>query len=1528
MKYPEHRMSLEAAMPLSDSVLTWLGHQLELRKIDSVIYTRYVISLLQQDMADIDSTDRDEFWDIKKDSKKAKERRDVKKKPVSEEERRKNAAVECLLSVSDEDNDIESLVEELFIRLKETKSSQGYFTPLAINTKDESKFQVKEFQDPAERYYAAFPALPGDGTPPQLSPSSDDNIWRKNRKSGSLAGETSESKEGSPLNVSPEHAVDKTFIQEVKTVEKSPVDSKSYSNSPAAPEKRKRSGRGDSNPKISPSAGGRKKNMKGKREIEAQSKAVRFLSWPPPGHVKKEHGKADTDKQANPEETEEEKYCSIVEQMLKEMLLSGKKHVQTSTDLPMWAYFPAQGFTEGCFTEWFREDSQSPEFTENDDWYTQPLEHIFYTPVSQTKRLYKRHSYPPMLNFGDQLEWSSIVTEQFLSLKKTATDYILLEDVFDPNKASQEVLNEEGLEILLNHPQEALPVAAEQQYEDLELNEEKDKAVNSDEVEDMSEEKSEVGKEACKDQEEETVEESDEIVKEADETPAWYNDDPSLTSPNVLFPFDQPEFADLSSNVDGKSKVDFNTSALPLTLPCLFPGSDPDCLVPASDTSSTVSSVEKGYFSDVTETSFVFDMSRHSSPFPDMLLLMNYGEDDDTGQMTTSTASSLKGSRLESLFESSRQDLQENMGKSEVQQLDYSEAKPEFDFCADDLFLYGAEEEDCILYGTRNMFPNGATSNGNPQGSPSNTEEKQDSETETEEKSTSVSSSQLEPQSKFTDSTSEDERDESACFPSDLFNSFSSVGESSGGSVLLAEPGLVEHNYVLDLLDSGEVSLQNECSSSYLVHLSPLSGSGGSCWQSKILLHDYGDPFTFGSLEQSSELAWDSVLSQKKHIWSSAMSRSPVNLSVTSPTLKGELWQLWDVNSQRKMPDMCPRNTDTSTCIWNSILSLSVYAPDKIEEEEEWNNDDEVFLSEIINEEDAVLGLQFLEEINGIGKGPRYERSVSESDLRSMADASFLDLTKPNLDISYELIPSENSAFQGVVPKQLHHVRSAPNLRYKSLVSMVREDDLHPPGLASIESPVEHLYFSAKTHFRPIQTPVATPDEDVEFQPKDLFGGMSDNSGTPYQQFLSPGEEEESKFRPKFKIQKDLDKYIQTGGSLDESDIDYERFRQQQLEQAKDSQTEFIEEIVVGSILEEEKVEPDIPDQSSLVVAEPEIAETDNVKNTSLSKSEGPAVEDESVLQLCTSLRDMCSEKKADNSRKITEQSQGVDSKGSDDSKWDGQKIKEMHLSDVQHYHDIWSAGYEMDLHPFSVDNETLYLPCAVDETLCSSEVTTNEENKSKEESDKTDELYLYYLDNYPEYDSYILSTSEDCSGGQNYEVSGLMPIPHQAVYSSDLEKQWLEKKALSGRNAKRKSQKLKLRRDSIKRKPCSFFLEGNCRRSDCRFSHDLSSITCRFWEEGLCFKGSLCPFYHGYPSDTEMGMTHDGKSGDRYEFKKDEFPELDNFGRSVHKELHSQKINRKRQAHKEFLKKTLSSRKKNRPSRKLQTRTVQASSC
>ena len=44
-------------------------------------------------------------------------------------------------------------------------------------------------------------------------------------------------------------------------------------------------------------------------------------------------------------------------------------------------------------------------------------------------------------------------------------------------------------------------------------------------------------------------------------------------------------------------------------------------------------------------------------------------------------------------------------------------------------------------------------------------------------------------------------------------------------------------------------------------------------------------------------------------------------------------------------------------------------------------------------------------------------------------------------------------------------------------------------------------------------------------------------------------------------------------------------------------------------------------------------------------------------------------------------------------------------------------------------------------------------------------------------------------------------------------------------------------------KRPCSFFVEGECRRPDCKFSHDLGSITCRFWIESSCFKGKQLIF-------------------------------------------------------------------------------------
>ena len=140
MRVPaRHKMPLGAEAPLSSSVTSWLGHELELRGIDAMIYTRYILSILQQDDLTFDLHDADFFPQLKKGTvsvpkvvtpggaasgtggsacshscsggdkgAKAKGRGrkgDSLKRRSAEmdsEKLKKSAAVECLLSVTDE----------------------------------------------------------------------------------------------------------------------------------------------------------------------------------------------------------------------------------------------------------------------------------------------------------------------------------------------------------------------------------------------------------------------------------------------------------------------------------------------------------------------------------------------------------------------------------------------------------------------------------------------------------------------------------------------------------------------------------------------------------------------------------------------------------------------------------------------------------------------------------------------------------------------------------------------------------------------------------------------------------------------------------------------------------------------------------------------------------------------------------------------------------------------------------------------------------------------------------------------------------------------------------------------------------------------------------------------------------------------------------------------------------------------------------------------------------------------------------
>ncbi|OCB89973.1 hypothetical protein A7U60_g2828 [Sanghuangporus baumii] len=51
----------------------------------------------------------------------------------------------------------------------------------------------------------------------------------------------------------------------------------------------------------------------------------------------------------------------------------------------------------------------------------------------------------------------------------------------------------------------------------------------------------------------------------------------------------------------------------------------------------------------------------------------------------------------------------------------------------------------------------------------------------------------------------------------------------------------------------------------------------------------------------------------------------------------------------------------------------------------------------------------------------------------------------------------------------------------------------------------------------------------------------------------------------------------------------------------------------------------------------------------------------------------------------------------------------------------------------------------------------------------------------------------------------------------------------------------------------CRYFLQGECLRADCRFSHDLDRALCRFWLRGTCAKGETCEFLHRLPNEVDV---------------------------------------------------------------------------
>ncbi|GFQ90206.1 uncharacterized protein TNCT_353091, partial [Trichonephila clavata] len=153
-----------------------------------------------------------------------------------------------------------------------------------------------------------------------------------------------------------------------------------------------------------------------------------------------------------------------------------------------------------------------------------------------------------------------------------------------------------------------------------------------------------------------------------------------------------------------------------------------------------------------------------------------------------------------------------------------------------------------------------------------------------------------------------------------------------------------------------------------------------------------------------------------------------------------------------------------------------------------------------------------------------------------------------------------------------------------------------------------------------------------------------------------------------------------------------------------------------------------------------------------------------------------------------------------------------------------------------------------------------------------------YYCDNLYE---------RSCSvSNVNLEESSIGYLEfHQKKQHCTSETSDVDVKEIETQLHKRMKQKLVPRK-----RPCSFFLQGNCTRSDCKYSHDVSTITCRFWKEGSCFKGITCPFYHGFfkmdkrsPENSKCFRTHSPDLSYSLESEAD-FPSLSSTKSEVSK--------------------------------------------
>ncbi|XP_072177588.1 uncharacterized protein [Diadema setosum] len=215
-------------MASTASVQSWLGQELETRGVDAVVYTRYILSIFQQDSFDLEqdpelmagqsslpsarphthyhpkgsmghvggssgsnsSNHRHQTASTRREKGKGRGKARNHIRWQSPEDLRKDAVVKCLQSVTEKDCGIEGLVEELCLKLKKVQEEREENTSPSHSPDHSNTPNSDDPADEKERYYEAFPSL-SDKTELAAADVKPKGAWKlkpkRNNSTGSIS---------------------------------------------------------------------------------------------------------------------------------------------------------------------------------------------------------------------------------------------------------------------------------------------------------------------------------------------------------------------------------------------------------------------------------------------------------------------------------------------------------------------------------------------------------------------------------------------------------------------------------------------------------------------------------------------------------------------------------------------------------------------------------------------------------------------------------------------------------------------------------------------------------------------------------------------------------------------------------------------------------------------------------------------------------------------------------------------------------------------------------------------------------------------------------------------------------------------------------------------------------------------------------------------------------------------------------------------------------------------------------------------